>query len=291
MTPFLDQLESELDRAAGRIVSGRRRTRGAAAALMLAGVAVVAVVAWPRHTAPEREARPAGPPKPYVLPGPPPALADVPITVASSPATTQFEVFGDLRRAGWRTEPPGGPSPEVHTDVDDLEVVYGTAPREQAELAARTLGIAAVGSAERPGYDELRDAPLSLVVGRHPRFGGAVAAYRARFSVLGADGTGRVDTERGPVKVLVFGAGICVFNRMGGTCADYDGAVSGRSILTTETEGADVLAITALVPDGISYVMLGDERVPVTGNVWVHGRTDARAVEIPGIGRIRIGAG
>lgn len=289
MTTFLDELEIELDRAAGRIVAGRRRRGGAVLLVTIAAAVIAAGILWPRDAPVEREAKPAAPAEGYALPAPPPSLADVPITVASTPNSRSPDIEGQLQRAGWRIPHKLGRVPEAHKDLEGMVVVYGTAPRDQADLVARTLGIATVESADDPAFEELRDTPLSVVVGEHAIFPGAVDAYRARFSVLGPDGEGTADTARGPVRVYVSGADLCYFDPPGGTCGDYDGMVSGNNVLTTESEQGVIRRATGIVPDGVPYVIVNGERVPVRDNVWVHGPTDAGEVEIPGIGSTHIG--
>lgn len=286
MSTFLDELETELDRAAGRLVAGRRRRAGAAVVIAAAIAAIVVLAAWPNAAPVEREAEPAAPPEGLMVPGPPPSLADVPITVTGD--ARSFGVEGQLGRAGWRVPHELGRVPEVHGDVEGMVVVYGTGSREQAELAARTLGIGSVESAERPAYDQLREEPLSVVVGEGAVFPGALAAYRARFSVLGPDGAGVADSEAGPVRVYVSGADLCTFDRGGGTCAPFEAASTGRSFMTVESEGGDVHRITGVVPDGIAAVDLGGERVPVHDNVWTHGPTEAGYLDVPGTRRIEL---
>ena len=165
-------------------------------------------------------------------------------------------------------------------------VLATTAPRALAERVAKRLDITEVAQAP----PDLRSKSVVLVLGKRPRFPTAIAAFRARFSVLDKDGAGVAHTAAGPVRVYLVGAALCWSDSGGSACgATYAEAVRGRNVLTTTKQDDDrILSATGVVPDGPKTVRVDGTTVPVHDNVWVHGRTRAHHIYIPGIGRVDI---
>lgn len=288
MSPFLDQLDRQLADAATRIVKGERHRRPVPAlvpaVVVVAIVAVFIAVLGLKQEATERAVGPTpAAPVTYSLPGPPPALRDVPIHLVGS-STAAFSAVGidvELRNAGWMSRFERKTT--VRARIENMVVVAGTAGLAKAELVAETLGVDEVATTNS-AFPELRDYPLSLVIGDSPRFGPAVEAYRKRFSALGPDGDATIETALGPARLNVRGGSLCVVFNGGGGCSDFESAVRGENIVTYP--GDQQRRVIGVVPDGITYVVLGSDRVPVEDNLWVHGSPQDGSVEIPGIGTV-----